>query len=81
MKKNEKKSLRSRLILAFPHFIFPIVMCISSFWLSDLFVELGLQPKDRFYIHIVVIVTFSIGFFTSTLHSYLHKKLERMAKG
>ncbi len=72
---------RSRLILAFPYLIFPIVMCMSSFWLSDLFVELGLQPKDRFYINIVVIVTFTIGFFTSKLHFYLQKKLERIAKG
>lgn len=56
-------------------------MCMSSFRLSDLFVELGLQPKDRFYINIVVVVTFSIGFFASTLHSYLQKKLEGIAKG
>ncbi|GKU78446.1 hypothetical protein L3i20_v228430 [Paenibacillus sp. L3-i20] len=71
---SEKKSMKTRLILGSPSWIFAIVVYISLFWLSNLFVELGLKPQNRIYITAVVTVTFIIGFLTSNLVSYLQSK-------
>ncbi len=75
-KNSEKKPLRTRLILGSPSFIFVIVVYVSLFLLAPLFVELGIQPKDRFVIIVVVMVTFLIGLFTGKLISYLESKFK-----
>ncbi len=72
----EKTPLRIRFILGSPSFIFLIIVYVSLFWLAPLFVELGIQPKDRFVIIVVVMVTFLIGLFTGKLISYLESKFK-----
>ncbi|GKU79635.1 hypothetical protein [Paenibacillus sp. L3-i20] len=71
---SKNKSVRTRLILSIPSLIFLIIMCSSIFWISDLFVEMGLNAKDRSYINLVVVVTFLIGLLTGKLLAVLQSK-------
>lgn len=71
---SKKKSMKRRLILGSPSLIFVIMVYISLFWLSDLFVEMGLKPQNRLYITVVVMVTYLIGFLTGRLLSFLQSK-------
>lgn len=72
----KKKSLRSRIILQFPLLIFLIIYITSFYWLSDFFVELGVKPKDTFFIQLAVIITLLIGYLTATLYGLARSKLK-----
>lgn len=73
---SEKKSMKTRLILGSPSLIFVILVCISLFWISNLFVEMGLKPQNRLYITLVVMVTYLIGLLTGQLLSFLQSKFK-----
>ncbi|PZD93853.1 hypothetical protein DNH61_20330 [Paenibacillus sambharensis] len=72
--KSNKNTLWWRLLLQFPLWIFLIVFYISLFWLTGFFETLGLAPKNFYYLHIVVIITYLIGLSASELQHYVESK-------
>lgn len=74
--KSNKKPLKHRMLLAFPLLVFILMMLISSFYLSDLFISFGLAAKEVYYIHLIVIFTFLIGYFTAELCRFVQSKLK-----
>lgn len=66
--------MRKKFIDLIPFYVFFIVYLISSLWLSDQFIALGLSKKDTTLLQIVVIVTFLIGYLTAELRVHLRSK-------
>lgn len=68
------KALKKWFIVPLPIWIFLIVFLIGFFWITDLFEALGLSSQNAFYINLVVVITYFIGYFASVLHVYLNSK-------
>lgn len=73
---SEEGSLMKRIILTFPALLVLGVSFTYNFWLSDVFISFGLAPMKTYYLFLVMMGTFMLGYFAGELRAYLQGKLK-----
>lgn len=74
--KTSTGSWKKRLILTFPVWLVLLVSFSYTYWLSDVFISFGLEPMKTYYLFLVMMITFMIGYFAGELRAFLQAKLK-----
>lgn len=74
--KPQKGSLKKRVIMTFPILLILLVNYSYSFWLEDVFISFGLHPMKTYYLFLVMLITFMIGYYAGELRAYLNARMK-----
>ncbi|MFC7679135.1 hypothetical protein [Paenibacillus sp. GCM10028914] len=74
--KTSTGSWKKRLILTLPVWLVLLVSFSYTYWLSDVFISFGLEPMKTYYLFLVMMITFMIGYFAGELRAFLQAKLK-----